>query len=176
MEKKLLFIVFCVAQMINAQGFECDRLKELQCYDSTLNKMALRDAKSIERALNTKKNIIDPHDCETELVPSNKKQVLSLVFLPGDVINQFSQFKVEYNENNLDSEIVFKSEEFCTGKGIKLGLKSQKLIEILGQPTKINEQNQISLYLYRPDSSLYFGNYYFEEDKLIKLWFGFEYP
>ena len=99
-----------------------------------------------------------------------------MVFLPGDVVNQFSQFKIEYNSTGIQSDYKIKDKEFVTGKGIKLGVNEADLVKALGQPKEKENDKGYLQYSYRQDNGLYFGHYWFKKGKLEKFWFGEEYP
>lgn len=92
----MIGILFCsvnsYAQLINGE-----QLKNRLYYDSTLNHMRLRDVQSVEMVIGTKNNMIDSEDDETEVINTNGEQLLTMIFHPGDIVNQFSQFKIEYN-------------------------------------------------------------------------------
>ena len=177
---KLIFniflAIFILSQTAFCQSLNTENLKNQKFYESTLNGMEIRDSNSIEQVLKTTKDLIDMEDEQTEVVSGNGKQLLRMIFLPGDITNQFSQFKVEYAASNQNSDLKIDSDEFYTGKGIKLGLTEKEVTNLLGEPHELKSQNQIKIYWYRPKQSLYFGNYYFENNKLIKYCFGFDYP
>lgn len=177
MRTLLLLLTFLITIDGFGQLVDGDNLKKQKYYDSTLNKIRLRDPRTIEKVFETTDNLIDSKDEQTEVTNEKGNQLLTMVFLPGDVVNQFSQFKVEYNSLNKVTDLRLKEKEFVTGKGIKLGTTEKELIKALGQPKEKREENGVTVYLYRQESEgLYFGNYYFKGGQLIKFWFGEEYP
>jgi len=177
---KLMFniflTIFILSQTAHCQLLNTEDLKNQKYYESTLNGMVIRDPHSIEKVLKTTKDLFDMEDEETEVISGDGRQSVKMIFLPGDITNQFSQFKVEYTTNNQRIDLKIDNDEFCTGKGIKLGLTEKEVTNLLGEPHELKYQNQLKVYWYRPEESLYFGNYYFQDNKLIKFWFGFSYP
>jgi len=167
----LIYSVDSLGQMLNGE-----ELKKKMYYDSTLNGMRFRDPISVERTIGTTTNIIDSEDEQTEVININGDQLLTMIFHPGDVVNQFSEFKIEYNSKNVRSNYKIKEKEFVTGKGIKLGITEQKLLEVLGQPMEKKSDKDCVEYYYKQDDGLYFGHYWFKNGKLEKFWFGEEYP
>jgi hypothetical protein len=167
----LLYSMDSLGQLINGE-----ELKKKQYYDPTLNGMRLRDPKSVEKVIGITDNIIDSEDEQTEVISVNGNQLLTMTFHPGDVVNQFSQFKIEYNSKKIRSSYKIKDKEFVTGKGIRLGITEQKLVEVLGQPIEKKPDKGLLKYSYKQDNGLYFGHYWFKNGKLEKFWFGEEYP
>lgn len=159
------------AQLINGE-----ELKKQLYYDSTLNGMRLRDPRSVEVVIGTTENMIDPQDGTTEVLSSTRGQVLTMIFHPGDVVNLFSQFKVEYNTQKLNSKYKIRDKAFLTGKGIKLGITEQQLLKILGKPAAKENDDGYTRYSYKQNDGLYFGSYWFKKGKLAKFWYGEEYP
>jgi len=158
-------------QLINGES-----LRKQLYYDSTLNGMRLRDVRSVEKVIGTKENMIDIIDEQTEVINLNGDQLLTMTFHPGDVVNQFSQFKIEYNSNGIKSIYNIADAEFITGKGIKLGISEQKLVTALGQPKQKKMEGDFLVYYYKQEDGLYFGLYWFKNGRLVKFWFGEEYP
>jgi hypothetical protein len=138
--------------------------------------MRLRDVASVEKVIGTSDNMIDPQNEQTEVTNSNGRQVLTMVFHPGDIVNQFSQFKIEYNSKEIKSKYRVNSSEFITGKGIRLGIIEQDLLRALGPPKEKKIDKDYLLYSYKQEDGLYFGYYWFRNGKLEKFWFGEEYP
>lgn len=167
----LLISLDSFAQLINS-----DYLRKQKFYDSTLNGMILRDANSIERIIGTSENIVDSDDEETDVINEDGSQLLTLIFLPGDAVNQFSQFKVEFNAGSKKSKLKIADKEFITGKSIKLGLTERELLKVLGSPKEKKKEGDYLIYSYHQNNGLYFGHYYFHKGRLTKFWFGEEYP
>lgn len=167
----LFFSVDSLGQLINGE-----QLKKQAYYDSTLNRMRLRDVQSVETVIGTKDNMIDREDEQTEVISINGDQLLTMTFHPGDVVNQFSQFKVEHNSKKVKSIYKIRDNEFVSGRGIKLGIDEQKLVAALGQPREKKIENGFIVYHYKQEDGLYFGHYWFKNGRLDKFWFGEEYP
>lgn len=171
----IIGILFCsvdsFGQLINGE-----RLKKQTYYDSTLNGMRLRDVQSVEKVIGTKDNMIDSQDERTEVININGDQLLTMTFHPGDIVNQFSQFKIEYNSKKVKSIYKIGDKEFVSGKGIRLGINEQKLVAALGQPKEKKADNGFVVYHYKQEDGLYFGHYWFKNGRLERFWFGEEYP
>ncbi|MEI6695673.1 MAG: hypothetical protein WCO13_06370 [Bacteroidota bacterium] len=118
----------------------------------------------------------------------DKQQTLTLFFHPGGSKNEFSEFQVSYYSKK-DAAAVVKTAVFKTEKGIELGLSIQKLIAVLGncfKTVKTNKNTEIIKYqiddykhsdfLKRYNMPVYYAEYEFKNDKLIRFRFGFEYP
>jgi hypothetical protein len=172
----VLFVAVFLAWDSFGQLIDGDNLRKQKFYDSTLNGMRLRDAASIERIVGTTENIVGSDDEQTEVVNEAGDQLLTMTFHPGDVVNQFSQFKVEYNTEKKTPKLKIKQAEFRTGKGIRLGATEEQLTQVLGPPKEKKKQGIYWAYYYKQDKGLYFGHYYFQNKKLVKFWFGEEYP
>lgn len=146
-----------------------------QFYDSTINGLRLRDRASIERVMGITDNIVDNETERTEVVNESGNQLLTMIFHPGDVINEFSEFKIEYNKERTLPKFRIYEKEFITGKGIRLGITKEQLLKTLGEP-KEKKQDAWLYYYKQKNGLLYFGNYYFKDEMLDGFWFGEEYP
>jgi hypothetical protein len=131
--------------------------------------MSLRDVQSVEKVIGTNDNIIDSQDEQTEVTTINGDQLLTMTFHPRDVVNQFSQFKIEYNSKKAKSKYKIGNKEFVSGKGIKLGITEQKLVAALGQPKQKKNDNDYLVYSYKQENGLYFGHYWFKNGKLQRF-------
>lgn len=120
--------------------------------------------------------MVDRQDEQTDVISVNGDQLLTMTIHPGDLVNQFSQFKVEYNINKVKSIYRIPDKEFVSGKGLKLGIDEQKLVAALGQPKEKKTESGVIVYYYKQEDGLYFGHYWFKNGRLVKFWFGEEYP
>lgn len=117
-------------------------------------------------------------------------EILTLVSHPGDIRGSFNEFRVK-NISKLSIDCIKPLNpisNFVTGKGIHLGISQQELISILGPNFTKNKEGNIVTINYKIDDfnrssflkkynlPVYFGNYYFINDKLVRFEFGFEYP
>ena len=118
----------------------------------------------------------------------DKKQTLTLFIHPGGSINEFSEFEVTYYSPT-DSAQTLATNSFVTNSGIKLGLSKEKVIIILGncfKTVRTDKTKEIikyhvddltqSNFLQRYRYPSYYAEYEFQNDKLARLRFGFEYP
>lgn len=115
----------------------------------------------------------------------NKKETekLTFYFFYGSGYDEFYQFKIEpYTGNELNNRLEYNS--FITESGIKLGITKTELLKIKGNNYSENDNTvkyvlseyNNSCFLQKYNLPLYFSEYTFKDDKLIKIYFGFEYP
>lgn len=132
------------------------------------------------------------------VVSQERDELLTLIFHPGGVKNEFSEFKVERYRK--DSFPIFKRidvKEFKTGSGIELGMMDHQLTTIKGRPDTITQNGDTSVFHYRFDRDCaqgreickkqkdfldsynmpaYRATYHFVDGELIRLRFGFPMP
>lgn len=146
--------------------------------DNSVNEINLRTPETVVRALGHGKNYMDESDYETEVINSDGKQLLTLIFYPGGTINDFYAFRVSYNTKDLEPTLKIQTQDFVSGKNIKLGLTENQVKKILGKPAKIKTKNGLTIWTYETGDmdDLYFGRYDFKDGKLIQFWLGEEYP
>jgi hypothetical protein len=113
----------------------------------------------------------------------NKTEKLSVYFFYGSGHDEFYQFKIEaYNGKKFYNQLEYKN--FITESGIKLGTTKTELLKIKGNTYTENEgvvkyvlsDYNNSCFLQKYNLPVYFSEYTFKDDKLIKIYFGFEYP
>ena len=183
MRKKTITVFFAMTFVLFCNdGFTAENL------DKSINGIYLSDHKSTEKALG--KGLLERHNwmwelpgpfIRLDLFNSSKSEIISLIFHPGDVKNSFNEIRV-YKSNGSRHEhyeVLKKTTAFVTGKGIKLGIFKNKLIEILGKDFKENIKDNIVILTYNPVPDkypLYYGEYIFENERLIEYSFGYEYP
>ena len=113
----------------------------------------------------------------------NKTEILKLYLFYGTKKNEFYQAEI----SPYDKKIVpnpTKYANFSTESGIKLGISKKDLIKIKGN--NFVETNHVlryeisdyekSHFLEKYNMPIYFAEYTFDQDKLCKIYFGFEYP
>jgi len=111
------------------------------------------------------------------------KQRLTFYFYPGNTAKEFSEFKVNYNENKTRENQITSDKEFITESGIKLGMTSGEIRTIKGEPEIIAE-NQTTVFHYKIDNMknseflkkynmpIYYADYEFDNGYLIEFRFG----
>jgi lipoprotein len=113
----------------------------------------------------------------------NKTEILKLYLFYGTKINQFYQAEISpYDKKTIPNPTKYKN--FSTESGIKLGISKKDLIKIKGN--SFVETNHVlryeisdyekSHFLEKYNLPIYFAEYTFDQDKLCKIYFGFEYP
>lgn len=156
--------------------------------DTSINRrIYLLNVKSIKKEignvmpkLNEEKDLPDVY-----FANQDKSQYLRLIFHPGSTNNSFAMFEVGYTSNKIKIKYLLKYEHFYTERNIKLGISRKYFLRKMKKYVKkgksedyyflrLEEQNNPFLELY--GLPVYEAKYYFKNDKLIKFYFGFEYP
>jgi len=160
--------------------------------DISVNGIYNGDPESSTRVLGKKITLIEsriefPH---VNVLNKDKTEVLVLIFHPGDIRNSFNEFRVRpvapgFNEEAFHLE---KVDSFKTGKNISLGLNKGKVVSILGYGFQEKVKGNMKILKYVIDNfesssflkyynmPIYYGEYEFKNNKLMKFSFGFEYP
>ena len=113
----------------------------------------------------------------------NKTEILKLYLFYGTKRNEFYQAEISpYDKRTISNPTKYKN--FSTESGIKLGISKKDLIKIKGN--NFTETNHVlryeiseyekSHFLEKYNLPIYFAEYTFDQDKLSKIYFGFEYP
>ena len=157
--------------------------------DTSVSGISLRNVQSTLAVLGERTKLHG--DTTYAFYSSDQWQVLSLTIHPGDYYNQVSVFHIYYSEDREWFRLKIKTKEFRTEKGIKLGIGKREIIKKLGACyiAKDSSQNNVELYyrLELPDDSktgllqhhnmpVYYASYKLDNDKLVDIEFGFEYP
>ncbi len=120
-------------------------------------------------------------------ISNDKKQLLTLYFHYGGGINEYMEFEVSNNMTRIDTTIL-PTTEFITEKNIKIGISKESVIAKLGECYKIEkllgheiirynlDDFHNSEYLQRHNMPIYYAEYEFENNILIRFRFGFRYP
>ena len=113
----------------------------------------------------------------------NKTEILKLYLFYGTKRNEFYQAEISpYDKKTIPNPTKYKN--FSTESGVKIGISKKDLIKIKGNnfvETSHILRYQISDYekshfLEKYNMPIYFAEYTFDQDKLFKIYFGFEYP
>lgn len=180
-----------------------------QFVEISLNEIVLHDTISSRIVLGTEN--IKPWQYgpvfEFKFLNRNKTQLLTCTFHPGDYLFSISEFKVEMNikDRNINIDtfstqipVIEEILNFITGKGIELGIDSTEILEFLGKPKQMSNEDGIGILFYEiknpllfPEENIkddyreffhfyrthmYYGEYKFRNGKLIEFAFGFPYP
>jgi hypothetical protein len=157
--------------------------------DTSVFKIHLLDSKSSIRVIGEKYALIEddvelPH---VDFNSSNNQQVLTLYFHYGGVKNEFAEFQVAENTEHLKNKTLNIS-EFKTGNKIELGISKTQLIKILGNCFETRKSNDKEILKYKIDDfknsdflksynyPIYYADYEFAKNRLIRFRFGFQYP
>ena len=156
--------------------------------EMSVNSIELQNYKSTER-LN--KNLTTVEAVNGESFPhvdfsnSSNTERLRLIAHYGGTRNAFSEMEVTYNsiENNVN---ILEIHNFQSGRGIKLGMSRKEVENILGE-ANINFENKLryrivdvntdtSEFLEKYNYPSYYIDAEFNDNKLVKYRFGFDYP
>ena len=177
---KLLIILVSVLGCAKNETY-----KENIVPDISVNDIKLSDTAAVVLGYSDLKyNIIE----DKEVLPyaiftnENKTEILKLYLFYGTKRNEFYQVEISpYDKKTVPNPTKYKN--FSTESGIKLGISKKDLIKIKGN--NFVETNNIlwyeisdyekSHFLEKYNLPIYFAEYTFDQDKLRKIYFGFEY-
>lgn len=159
--------------------------------DIAISGALLNHPPSAEKPWNITIQLDDPDSDHPKAYVCNqdKTERLALVFYEGDTANIISEFKVERVTTRYVDCVVPEQPfpGFVTAKGIRLGMQKRELVEILGQGYSEYQQpdetvisyridHKDSDFLLRQNAPAYYGQYHFQENRLVRFAFGFEFP
>lgn len=177
---KLLIILVSVLGCAKNETY-----KENIVPDISVNDIKLSDTAAVVLGYSDLKyNIIE----DKEVLPyaiftnENKTEILKLYLFYGTKRNEFYQVEISpYDKKTVPNPTKYKN--FSTESGVKLGISKKDLIKIKGN--NFVETNNIlwyeisdyekSHFLEKYNLPIYFAEYTFDQDKLRKIYFGFEY-
>lgn len=150
-------------------------------YDTTINNIRLNDCDTIIKLFGDKYKLSDnmPEFPNIQIINSNQSQLLTMYMMYGSSKCDFSQFQIEYAPNSREKLLKsFKLDliNFISGKGIHLGMSVSQLKLKLGEPSETKQAKRQTILSYQEYNGLYFADYYFKKDRLIKFRYGYEYP
>ncbi|AVX44626.1 hypothetical protein [Campylobacter concisus] len=118
----------------------------------------------------------------------DKTQIMTLDFCCGGN-GEIQRINVKFYDKNLTKDYInfSKIKEFTTNSGIKLGDKQEQILNKLGKPNDLLEENDTTTVTYTTkqsksrllqefDMPLYYEKFIFYGDVLKEYEFGFEYP
>lgn len=149
--------------------------------DTTINNITFGDCDTINFLFGKQYDLLpDIQDLPSNQVLNYKgNQLLTMFMIYGSVKCNFQQYLVEYSTSQdtfYKKPFLLNVEQFKTGRGVYLGQTVEQLQSNLGAPTKVKKENGLTILIYEEYDNLYFANYYFLNNKLIKFRYGFEYP
>ena len=161
--------------------------------DKSIGGLQLLNPDSIERILgNIELNQEDSNHYFPYFNVVNKERtiLLTMYFYPGSTRNSFSKFIVEpFNTKSIKNCKIINKSELITDHGIYIGLEEKELLKkldttsvyiILAENKKkvyqldINDLN--NQWLKQFNMPLYKAQYIVENNKVVKIEFGFEHP
>jgi len=166
-----------------------DPLKPKFVPDTTIGQISLINPKNIDKYLgeNVMDRLVDNGLPNSSVISSDSRQRLTFFFHAGSSTKEFSEFQINYVDQNNRNEKVTDDKEFKTENGIKLGMTMGDLRSIKGEPNNITK-NGATVFHYKIDDfknseflkkynmPIYYADYEFENGYLNEFRFGFEYP
>lgn len=165
--------------------------------DTSINKkLFLSDFQSLSNFYSTTKNIVTIERVRESPVVifsnKNNKEYLIAYQYEGGMKNSFDCYEIGYllNERELEKETFYNTSEdsFKTESNIYLGLPLENLISIKGASFKKNVVGTKTILTYRNcdfensdflqryNMPSYFMEFTMQENRIIKIKFGFDYP
>ena len=110
---------------------------------------------------------------------------------PGDGYNEVSIFEVGCSNKISKGDNFLNYDNFTTEKGIKLGLTKNQIVAAFGNCYHTKDRIELGIktiyrielpqdtkndFLTNQNMPIYYVEYQFKKDKLIRFEFGFEYP
>lgn len=150
-------------------------------YDSSINGIEFNDCDTITRLFGDSFKLLPDNDDlpSLQIINKSKTQLLTMYMWNGNAECDFSQYQVEYclaTLKFLQKPFILPSEKFITSRDICLGITISALKKRIGEPSLIEKDNELIVYSYQQFDDLYFADYYFKNDTLVKFRFGNEYP
>nr|WP_228027472.1 hypothetical protein [Campylobacter concisus] len=125
---------------------------------------------------------------KASFVNLDKTQIMTLDFCCGGN-GEIQRINVKFYDKNLTKDYInfSKIKEFTTNSGIKLGDKQEQILNKLGKPNDLLEENDTTTVTYTTkqsksrllqefDMPLYYEKFIFSSGILKEYEFGFEYP
>lgn len=157
--------------------------------DTTIAQISLLNSERVDLFLGelVMEQLVDEGLPKISVMSGDNSQMLTVYFHPGSKIKEFSEFEVEALKNKELVKLSVEESEFITESGIKLGLTTEELKAIKGEPMEILEA-EVTIFKYQIDNyenspflkrykmPNYYADYTFEKGVLTKFRFGFGYP
>ena len=149
--------------------------------DTTINNINFGDCDTIQILFGNQYDLLPDHqDLPSIQILNNKEnQLLTMYMIYGSIKCDFQQYQIEYTfKKDTSNTMPFRLnvEQFKSGRGIHLGLTVEELRTKIGTSTSVKNENQLTILIYEEYDNLYFGKYYFMNNKLVKFRYGFENP
>ena len=121
------------------------------------------------------------------LINRERGEYFRMNHYPGDPKYKMSVFEIGYLSDEEVPAFIESDGLFTTDNGTALGNTEENILRLQGEPNHILAIDGCKVYQYKEDvsnskfvqknnESAYFIEYWFIDDKLVKLVFGFEYP
>lgn len=169
----------------NKQKEYVDNSKVFEFVDNSLSGMELRTPRSVEKLVGLE-NLAKKREFGAPIVITNESnsEIVEIISHSGGVRNAADEFKLYHAEGTkVDATRIQSIKSFRSGKGIHLGTSLKDVERALGKDYKTTKENDILILRYKVENAsinhpsvLYFGEYHFKENALVKAHWGFEYP
>ena len=150
-------------------------------YDTTINDIKLNDCDTIKKLFGDNYNLLPDIDDfpAIQVFNRNESQLLTMYMHNGSWKCDFSQYQVEYTPAKIkfiQKPFKLELDSFKSGNNLYLGMNLSQLKSKIGEPNETRKEDGYTIFSYQQYNDLYFADYYFKKDKLLKFRFGFEYP
>ncbi|CAN5249008.1 hypothetical protein BH09BAC1_BH09BAC1_17360 [soil metagenome] len=152
--------------LVNLQLFDEEALAKLLGKEPSFLTDTMKDAQLFDYA-------------RFHLLNASQSQLASLHQWVTDAGNEVSEIKVRYVEGKRhypQKPEVIKVATFVSSKGIQLGMSLEEVLEKFGEPSVTGQAAMYYYIAYQAKDDLYYGNYYFDDTKLVYFEFGYPNP
>jgi len=151
-------------------------------YDTTISGIALNDCDKITGLFGDQITLLPDNEDDfprIEIVNKDSSQMLTMYMHNGNASCYFSVYQVEYMHSDYkfaQNPFKLSKGKFVSGRGIALGMTMSELKKIFGEPNEMVVEERLNKLSYQEYDGLYFSDYYFQKNRLVKFRFGYEYP
>ncbi len=176
----IIVIVLTIFLLIPSNGLSQEVVADM----SFSGKVVLLNPESTLSAFDGKALLVNEDKEDIPFIRvSNGFEAAHLFVFPGDVVNSVSRIKVYKAAPADDATIVDWS--FYSEHGARLGMTKEEILSIYGEPTKNHfSEGRLMVYYIAPfnyfleeyNMPLYSEVFVFEDNHLVSMEFGFDYP
>lgn len=177
---KIIVIALTIILSIPSNGLSQEVVADM----SFSGKVVLMNPESTLSAFDGKTYMVNEDEEDIPFIRvSNGFEVAHLYVFPGDVVNSISRIKVFKAKPIEDATIV--DWPFYSEHGARLGMTKEEILSIYGKPTKNHFcEGRLIVYYIAPfnyfldeyNMPLYSEVFVFEDNHLVSMEFGFDYP
>lgn len=159
--------------------------------DTAIGMISLHNSENVDEFLgaDVMKWLVDEDLPKTSFLSADDKQKLTVIFHPGGVRKEFSEFLIEYNHDRKTTRKTnWMTVAFETESNVALGITEGFLLSKKGEPQSLVPSGDLrvfhyeindyanSLFLKKYKMPVYYADYSFKDGYLMSFKFGFVYP